>query len=111
MDFVDFAAFADTWMTDIDPEPSTSSTELLVNNDFTANKASVPNAGDNDEITPTGWTFVPSTFDTNEAGIWNVSQMGTVGNPVVIQPRADLLSIRNAWRCCLFIPKCIESNL
>jgi hypothetical protein len=86
MDFVDFAAFADTWMTDIDPEPSTSSTELLVNNDFTANKASVPNAGDNDEITPTGWTFVPSTFDTNEAGIWNVSQMGTVGSPVVIQP-------------------------
>jgi hypothetical protein len=86
MDFVDFAAFADTWMTDIDPEPSTSSTELVVNNDFTANKASVPNAGDNDEITPTGWTFVPSTFDQNEAGIWNVSQMGTVGNPVVIQP-------------------------
>ncbi|MEN6383770.1 MAG: LamG-like jellyroll fold domain-containing protein [Phycisphaerales bacterium] len=86
MNMKDFGLIADVWTTTNDPEPSTTDTELLKNNDFYADIALVPNAGDNDEITPTGWTFIPSTFDANEAGLWNVSAMGTVGAPVVLQP-------------------------
>lgn len=93
MNFEDFAAFADTWMNSINPEPKASSTELLVNNDFYADIALVPNAGNNDEITPTGWTFVPAAFDDEEAGLWNVSQMGIVGSPVVLEPAGGSVAV------------------
>lgn len=86
MDFRDLASFANNWAQKNDPEPITNSTELLVNNDFYANKVLVPAAGNTNKATPTGWTFVPAVNDANEAGVWNVSARGVQGWPEVAQP-------------------------
>jgi hypothetical protein len=89
VNFDDFATFANDWAMSDDPEPNRSSTELLANPDFYADKNRVPNNLNFAGGSPTGWSFSPATTDPCYAGVWNLDRNGQVnwgGGPGYYQP-------------------------
>jgi hypothetical protein len=77
--FDDLVTFARDWKMSNDPEPNVSSTELLANSDFYADKYRVPNNFNSSGGPPAGWSFSPATTDESKAGVWNLDRDGLVG--------------------------------
>lgn len=80
VNFKDLAYLAEDYGFGNNPEPAVSATELLTNSDFYTDIDRSPNAEDFDGGAPSGWELVPSTSDSNLAGVWNVSAKGQLNS-------------------------------
>lgn len=77
IDFFDYASIAEDWLKG-GIEPNINDGEMLSNPDLFDDIGRVPFNLNYDTGAPTDWSFVPSTTDSNIAGIWNLDRDGMI---------------------------------